>query len=55
METASLVFEEALPSPVDFPRDAAMSRRGLELLIDSFALRNPAGDPPAELSIHDRE
>lgn len=40
-----LVLEEALPSPADFPFDATMSRRGLELLIDSLAIR----------AVHDRE
>ncbi|MFL6293740.1 MAG: hypothetical protein ACJ759_22840, partial [Thermoanaerobaculia bacterium] len=38
-----LVIVEALPSPADFPVDAAGDRRAFELLIDDRALRAVGG------------
>jgi hypothetical protein len=49
MPTAHLILEEALPSPVDFPFDASMDRRGLELLIDSLAIRTTGGRSSASV------
>jgi hypothetical protein len=54
MATVHLLLEEALPSPADFPFDASMSRRGLELLIDSLVIR-AAGDPSFAARSHNRE
>ena len=42
-----LVFEEALPAPTDFPFDAQWNRRGIELLIDSLAIRTRSGNSTA--------
>jgi hypothetical protein len=42
-----LTFEEALPSPADFPLDASGQRRGFELLIDSLAIGAGSGNPSA--------
>jgi hypothetical protein len=39
MAAPNLSFQEALPSPADFPADAAGDRRAFELLIDDLALR----------------
>jgi hypothetical protein len=50
-----LIFEEALPSPTDFPFDASMTQRGFELLVDSFAIRTVSGNPAAKVPSHDRE
>jgi hypothetical protein len=55
MTDRHLTFEEALPSPADFPFDAAMDRRGFELLIDSLAIRDLGGNPSAGAPDQDRE
>ncbi len=55
MSSGHLLIEEALPSPADFPFDASMDRRGLELLIDSLAIRTVGGNPSAGVLSHDRE
>lgn len=55
MTTGHLLFEEALPSPADFPFDASMNRRGLELLVDSLAIRTVRGNSSAGVLSHDRE
>jgi hypothetical protein len=47
MATAYLNFEEALPPYGDFPFDSSMNRRGVELLIDSLALRTMSGTSSA--------
>lgn len=51
----SLFVQEALPAPTDFPFDASMNRRGLELLIDALALRTVGGNLSAGVFIHDGE
>jgi len=43
-EGDSIRFEEALPAPRDFPLDGLQRRRGVELLIDSLAIRTPSGN-----------
>jgi hypothetical protein len=53
--TGHLILEEALPSPIDFPFDAAMNRRGVELLIDSLATRTVSGNLSASVPCHSRE
>ena len=55
MATGHLTLEEALPSPADFPFDASMHRRGLELLIDSLAIRTVSGNRSAWVPNHNRE
>jgi hypothetical protein len=47
MATGQLIFEEALPSPANFPFDASMNHRGFELLIDSLAIRTMSGNSSA--------
>lgn len=42
-----LIFRECLPTPTDFPFDASMNRRGVELLIDSLVIRTARGDSSA--------
>ncbi len=43
MTAGHLVLEEALPSPASYPFDVMANRRGLELLIDSLAIRAAGG------------
>jgi len=50
-----LILEEALPSPNDFPLDTMMNRRGLEILIDSLAVRTASGNSSAGVPNHNRE
>jgi hypothetical protein len=50
-----LRFEEALPSPTDFPLDSSLNRRGFELLIDSLAVRTLSENSFAGVPSHDRE
>jgi hypothetical protein len=54
-QASSLSFEEALPSPLDFPLDAAMHRRGFELSIDSLAVDTMTGNSSAMVLDHSRE
>jgi hypothetical protein len=54
-EAEYLSIEEALPSPADFPFDTKMGRRGLEVLIDSLAIRADSGNFSAQVQNHDRE
>ena len=51
----ALRLEEALPSPIDFPLDAAMHRRGFELSIDSLAADTITGNSSAMVLDHSRE
>lgn len=50
MSSGELYIEEALPSPASFPFDASVDRRGLELLIDTLAIRDPGGNPSADVA-----
>ncbi len=54
-QTSYLNFEEALPSPIDFPFDASMHRRGLELAIDSLAVNTVNGNSSVMVLDHSRE
>ena len=47
MGSGAFLFEEALPSPADFPFDGSMDRRGFELLIDTLAIRETSGNSSA--------
>jgi hypothetical protein len=55
LATGHLILEEALPLPTDFPFDAAMKRRGFELLIDSLAIRTVSGNSSAGVQNRNRE
>lgn len=54
-QISSLSLEEALPSPIHFPFDASMHRRGFELSIDSLAVGTVNGNSSTMVPDHNRE
>jgi hypothetical protein len=54
-QISTLRLEEALPSPIDFPFDASMHRRGFELSIDSLAVGTVNGNSSGMVPDHNRE